>query len=200
MRHRIPPTVAAQIETAREQEKLLILQGRLRAAQDDGGKIQVTIDPGKGQTPHQLTVGFLVNCTGPRESLADNPADLFRNLLQRGLVRPDELDMGIEVTPDFATVDQEGRPSAFLFALGPLLKGTLWETTAVPNPRKPIRSRSASWPAIRCNAQTGRPKHRQTWWNTTSENVFEETVGAKPLSRARCPRLAAFAVAIVRKA
>ena len=135
VRHRIPPTVAAQIEKAQEQEKLRILQGRLRDARDDGGRIQVTIDPGKGQTPHQLTVGFLVNCTGPRESLADVPADLFRNLLERGLVSPDELDMGIEVTPDFAAIDQQGRPSAYLFALGPLLKGTLWETTAVPELR-----------------------------------------------------------------
>ena len=124
-----------EAEKAQEQEKLRILQGRLRDARDDGGRIQVTIDPGKGQTPHQLTVGFLVNCTGPRESLADVPADLFRNLLERGLVRPDELDMGIEVTPDFAAVDRQGQPSAFLFALGPLLKGTLWETTAVPELR-----------------------------------------------------------------
>ena len=29
----------------------------------------------------------------------------------------------------------EGRPSDFLFAIGPLLKGTLWETTAVPELR-----------------------------------------------------------------
>ncbi len=43
--------------------------------------------------------------------------------------------MGIEVTPDFAVVDQEGRPSDFLFAIGSLLKGTLWETTAVPELR-----------------------------------------------------------------
>ena len=63
------------------------------------------------------------------------PNDLFRNLFERGLVRPDELDMGIEVTPDFAVVDQNGRPSDYLFAIGPLLKGTLWETTAVPELR-----------------------------------------------------------------
>ena len=43
--------------------------------------------------------------------------------------------MGIEVTPDFAVVDREGRPSELLYAVGPLLKGTLWETTAVPELR-----------------------------------------------------------------
>ena len=36
---------------------------------------------------------------------------------------------------DFATIDAEGNPSEFLFAIGPLMKGTLWETTAVPELR-----------------------------------------------------------------
>lgn len=134
-RHRIPPGVARQIEIAQQENRLRILQGRLRVVQDNGARLQVTIDPENEQPPHLLVVGLLVNCTGPRESLTDAPQPLFRNLFQRGLVRSDDLDMGIEVTPDFAVVDQEGRPSDFLFAVGPLLKGTLWETTAVPELR-----------------------------------------------------------------
>ncbi len=101
----------------------------------EGDRLQVTIDPGNGQPPHDLVVGLLVNCTGPRESLNDEPDTLFQNLFERGLVRPDELDMGIEVTPDFAAVNHQGQPSDFLFAIGPLLRGTLWETTAVPELR-----------------------------------------------------------------
>jgi len=135
MRHRIPPAVAAQIETAKKEGGLRILQGRLHDVRADGDKIKVTIDPGNGQPQHHLLVGLLVNCTGPRESVKGAPETLFRNLFQRGLVRPDELDMGIEVTPDFAVVNRGGRPSGFLFAVGPLLKGTLWETTAVPELR-----------------------------------------------------------------
>jgi len=135
VRHRIPPAVAGQIETAQKEDKLCILKGRLRDARVDGDRIHVTIDPGNGLPPHHLNIGLLVNCTGPREALTDAPEALFRNLFQRGLVRPDELDMGIEVTPDFAVVNQDGRPSDFLFAIGPLLKGTLWETTAVPELR-----------------------------------------------------------------
>ena len=135
VRHRIPPTVAAQIETAQKENRFRILKGRLRDPRNDGNRIRVTIDPEKGQPTEQLSVGLLVNCTGPRESLADAPDDLIRNLFERGLIRPDELDMGIEVTPNFAVVDQHGQPSEYLFAIGPLLKGTLWETTAVPELR-----------------------------------------------------------------
>ncbi len=66
---------------------------------------------------------------------AETEVPLFQNLLRRGLIRPDELDMGIEIGADFAVIDRKGRPSEFLFAIGPLMKGTLWETTAVPELR-----------------------------------------------------------------
>jgi uncharacterized NAD(P)/FAD-binding protein YdhS len=135
VRHRIPPAVAGQIETAQKEDRLRIKKGRIRDVRGDGDRIRVTIDSGNGLPPHQLVVALLVNCTGPGEAIADAPEALFRNLLERGLVHSDELDMGIEVAPDFAVVDQEGRPSDFLFAIGHLLKGTLWETTAVPELR-----------------------------------------------------------------
>ncbi len=135
VRHRIPPAVAGQIEAAREGGGLEVLKGTLRDVRPEGGRLRVAIDPGDGGPSRELAVGLLVNCTGPRESFNDAPDSLFRKLFGQGLVRPDELDMGIEVTPDFAVVDDQGRPSDFLFAIGPLLKGTLWETTAVPELR-----------------------------------------------------------------
>jgi uncharacterized NAD(P)/FAD-binding protein YdhS len=135
VRHRIPPAVAAQIETAQKEGRLHVIRGQIGAVQSDDARIRVTIAPGNGQPSQELLVGLLVNCTGARESFSDAPEALFRNLFQRGLVRPDELDMGIDATPDFAVVDQQGRPSGFLFAVGPLLKGTLWETVAVPELR-----------------------------------------------------------------
>ncbi len=166
VRHRIPPTVAAQIEIAQKENKLRIIRGRLRDVSPDGNRFEVSIDPGKAQPPHQLTVGFLVNCTGPRESLEDAPDDLFRNLFERGLVRPDELDLGIEITPDFAVVDQHGRPSDFLFAIGPLLKGTLWETTAVPELRAQTRQVAQ---ALLARDQRPEPE----WVQETPENHVE---------------------------
>jgi uncharacterized NAD(P)/FAD-binding protein YdhS len=135
VRHRIPPAVAGQIAAAQSEGGLRILQGRLGVVQSDGDRLQVMIEPEKGRPPYRLSVGLLVNCTGPREGLTDAPEPLFRNLFQRGLIRPDELDIGIEVTPDFAAVDRQGRPSDFLYAVGSLLKGTLWETIAVPELR-----------------------------------------------------------------
>jgi len=166
VRHRIPPAVAMQIETARKEGRLHILKGRLGEIRGDGHRIQVTIDPGDGQPSHELVVGLLVNCTGPRESLNDEPTTLFRKLFERGLVRPDELDMGIEVTPDFAVVDNQGRPSDFLLAIGPLLKGTLWETTAVPELRAQAHQVAK---ALLADDQ----RHQPDWAQETPANLVE---------------------------
>jgi uncharacterized NAD(P)/FAD-binding protein YdhS len=43
--------------------------------------------------------------------------------------------MGIEVNADFETVGRDGLRSNLVYAVGPLLRGTLWETTAVPELR-----------------------------------------------------------------
>ena len=166
VRHRIPPAVAAQIEAAQNEQTLRILKGRLEEIRGDGNRIRATIDPGGGLPSHELVVGMLVNCTGPRESVNDAPETLFRNLTGRGLIRPDELDMGIEVTPDFAVVDEMGRATDFLFAIGPLLKGTLWETTAVPE----LRSQAYQ---IAKALITHEERHEPEWVQETPENLVE---------------------------
>jgi uncharacterized NAD(P)/FAD-binding protein YdhS len=78
---------------------------------------------------------LVINCTGPCAGFSETQVPLFENLLKRGLIRPDGLDMGIDVGSEFAVIDREGRHSDCLFAIGPLMKGTLWETTAVPELR-----------------------------------------------------------------
>jgi uncharacterized NAD(P)/FAD-binding protein YdhS len=166
VRHRIPPSVAGQIETAQKEGRLHILKGRLRDVRGDGDRIQVTIDPGNELPSHNLVVGLLVNCTGPRESLNDEPEALFQNLFERGMVRPDALDMGIEVTPDFAVVDHQGRPSDFLFAIGPPLRGTLWETTAVPELRAQAHQVAQ---ALLAHDQP----HQPDWVQETPANLVE---------------------------
>ena len=45
------------------------------------------------------------------------------------------MNMGIQAAPNFAVLDAQGRESSLLFAIGSVLKGTLWETIAVPELR-----------------------------------------------------------------
>jgi uncharacterized NAD(P)/FAD-binding protein YdhS len=64
---------------------------------------------------------------------------LLQNLLRRGLVAPDTADLGIRVDLDHTVLTGEDDRSRWLLALGPILKGTYWETVAVPELRVQAR-------------------------------------------------------------
>ena len=166
VRHRIAPAIAAQVDAATKDGSLNVIQGTISAVQAEGPKLHVTMESGKGRPGQTLNVGLLVNCTGPRESFANATEPLFRNLFQRGLIRADELDMGLDVTPDFAVVDRAGQPSDFLYAVGPLLKGTLWETTAVPELRAQAHQIAQAFVA---DTEPG----RADWMPMTPANLIE---------------------------
>jgi uncharacterized NAD(P)/FAD-binding protein YdhS len=83
-------------------------------------------------TPH---VDRIVNCTGPEANFREVVDPLTCSLVVQGMARPDALSLGLDVTEDGALLDAAGIPSQTIFAMGPLRKGRLWETTAVPEIR-----------------------------------------------------------------
>jgi uncharacterized NAD(P)/FAD-binding protein YdhS len=128
-RHRIAQSIHEQLTAAIAAERLKIIPGRIGGMSASGDRIQVAVGTST------LEAGWVINCTGPQESYRASKAALFQNLFDRGLVQADELDMGIKSDVNFRVMDGGGYVSEFLFALGPLLKGSLWETTAVPELR-----------------------------------------------------------------
>lgn len=133
-RHRVAEPIHARLMEAVSSGRLRVHKGRVAALDDAGAHVRVTIEGEDGERT-ALEGGLVVNCTGPQAGFSSGSDRLFGNLLGRGLVRPDGLDMGIEVDAEFGVVGRDGRRSDFLSALGPLLRGTLWETTAVPELR-----------------------------------------------------------------
>lgn len=134
IRHRIAQPIHQRLTEAITDGRVRIVKGRVRSLSERGEDVLVTVEKPNGRE-QSLCGGLVINCTGPQDRLADTEVPLFQNLLRRGLIRPDELDMGIDVGPDFSVIDRDGRKSEFLYAIGPLMKGTLWETTAVPELR-----------------------------------------------------------------
>jgi uncharacterized NAD(P)/FAD-binding protein YdhS len=61
---------------------------------------------------------------------------LIKGLLRDGVVRPDPLRLGLDVTGSCALLNKDGAISRRLFAVGPVTKGTFWEMTAVPDIRR----------------------------------------------------------------
>jgi uncharacterized NAD(P)/FAD-binding protein YdhS len=78
----------------------------------------------------------VVNCAGPDADYSRIRDPLVRSLLANGMVRPDALCLGLDVTGNCALLGRDGSISRRLFAVGPVTKGTFWEMTAVPDIRQ----------------------------------------------------------------
>lgn len=131
IRHRIAQPIHQSLTEAITSGQLRVVRGTIARLTDGQQRVGVDLQCHDG-TETNIEGGLIINCTGPKAGFSHTTVPLYKNLLRRGLIRPDELDMGIEVGPDFAVA---GNSSDLLFAIGPLMKGTLWETTAVPELR-----------------------------------------------------------------
>ncbi len=74
-------------------------------------------------------------CTGAGTDVAAAAGPLVRGLLTAGHASADPLGLGLRATPDGALRDRAGRSDERVWVLGPLRRGELWETTAVPELR-----------------------------------------------------------------
>jgi uncharacterized NAD(P)/FAD-binding protein YdhS len=166
-RHRAPQAAYRKVTDAIAGGRLEVHKGRVRSLPSDAACVRVAVDDGTG-AERVLEAGALFNCTGPQEGCTLAGSTLLRNLLARGLVAADELGLGIRVTADFAALERGGERSPHLLALGSILKGTLWETTAVPELRQQAfrvaESIAAGAHAVRVEAGppalTGGPVHQ----------------------------------------
>ncbi len=78
----------------------------------------------------------LVNGSGPQLDDDRISDPLIRSLFDDGLARPDSLSLGLDLGENYRLVSKSGVASEVLFALGPPIRGSLWETTAVLDVRK----------------------------------------------------------------
>ena len=133
-RHRIAPEIHGELTEAERTGQLHVHAAGIEKleALDDG----ISVHLADGET---LTGALVINATGPATRFSATRSALMQNLLRRGLVAPDAMDMGVRVDSDLTVVTADGERSPWLLALGPLLKGTYWETIAVPELRVQAR-------------------------------------------------------------
>lgn len=134
MRHRIAPSIHQQVAGALESGRLKITRAAVTGVKPLGAKVGIELRSRDG-VASLLEAGLAINCTGPHTRFSATRSPLLQNLLRSGLAQPDSMDMGIRVESDFATIEHSGGRSPFLYAIGPLLRGTLWESVAVPELR-----------------------------------------------------------------
>ncbi len=132
-RHRVPPATARTIDKLRSAGRLSVQRGRIVAVTETPTGLRVRIADSGRVT--EVAAGWLINATGPAADITATADPLLRDLLDGGLARPDPLRLGIEADAGGALLDASGGPSDTIFALGPPLRGQLYETTAIPEIR-----------------------------------------------------------------
>jgi uncharacterized NAD(P)/FAD-binding protein YdhS len=129
-RHRISPDIHAGLTHLQLTGQLQVHAAGIDKLVESSDQISVHLDDGT-----TLVGDVVVNATGPSTRLTATSSVLLRNLLRRGLIYPDATDMGIRVADDHTVLTAAGDRSAWLLAMGPLVRGTYWETVAVPELR-----------------------------------------------------------------
>ncbi len=134
LRHRIAPEIHAQVTSSQLTGQLQVHAARFERLAPEGARAKVLLEGGS-----TLIGDLIINATGPQTKFSATRSTLLQNLMRRGLIVPDDMDMGVKVDDDHLVLTGDGKRSELLLAMGPLLRGTLWETIAVPELRGQAR-------------------------------------------------------------
>lgn len=126
-RHRAPLDSISVIHELMLNQQLSVLKGRISDIKENAGCFDITY-ANKFSSNNLLNTEAIVNCTGPESDFHKIDTGLIKQLIHSGLIEGHELHYGIKAS-------KTGEVSKTLFAIGPPLKGVLWESTAVPEIR-----------------------------------------------------------------
>jgi uncharacterized NAD(P)/FAD-binding protein YdhS len=135
-RHRLPLEIFTIIKHLIEQKRILLFKGKINAivANENGAEVHIHQNPsGEIVSYHAQRI---INCTGPQSRLQNTKSPLLKKLEEEKIICNDRFELGLKTTPEGRVCLHDGGIRANMFAMGSLLKGTLWETTAVPEIRK----------------------------------------------------------------
>ncbi|MCA2217695.1 FAD/NAD(P)-binding protein [Jidongwangia harbinensis] len=134
-RHRMAPPVADRIADLRARGLLEVYGGGVGpiTAAPGGFRAEPAARDGAART-----FGAVVNCAGPGR-LPGSADPFVAGLLGSGLARVGPHALGLDVDPAGRLTAADGTVADGLWVVGPLRRGALWETTAVPEIRAQAR-------------------------------------------------------------
>ncbi len=130
-RHRVAPEIDELLQAKLQSGALVVIAGRITGCLERGNRVDLTLQRRGQDGTETLSVGHVINCTGPARDIRSGESRLMRSLLSNAIGRPGPLALGLDVADSGALIAPDGRAHDRLFAIGPLLKEHLWETTAV---------------------------------------------------------------------
>ena len=131
-RHRIPFVSYDKIMKEQINQQLEILAGKLVEIKQSSEGNKLTLWDKRLKKNKEFVVGSIINCTGPETKITATKNELLNQLFKDGIISQDSLNLGLRAnTSSFRTINAENQENECLFAIGSLLKGELWESTAV---------------------------------------------------------------------
>lgn len=138
-RHRVAPKVADQLEALQVSGQLTVRAARLLRASLREGSAEVLLRD-RGQEQARLEhYDYVIRATGLDTDIVRTSHPLASYLYETGLIDADPHGLGVRVDESLQVLGRHGQPIAGLHCLGPLLRGHLWEITAVPELRAAAR-------------------------------------------------------------
>jgi uncharacterized NAD(P)/FAD-binding protein YdhS len=129
-RHRIPPLSYEQINNELLENKLIILAGIIKQFHEKPDGIDVVYTIPSTNKEATIHVASVINCTGPEADISKMEQGLLAKLHNSQLIQPDELKLGIQVSVNDFNIKNIHNTQNF-YAIGNLLRGELWESTAI---------------------------------------------------------------------
>jgi len=137
VRHRMPPQVHAAITVLEQSGRLHRQRGRMQSVNVVGDGLQLSLShAGETQT---LRADLVIQTVGLNTDVRRTRHPLISQLLTNAHIAADPLGLGVKAGTD-GRLQHDGQDWPNLFAIGSLLRGTLWESTAMPEIRQQARN------------------------------------------------------------
>lgn len=129
LRHRMAPLVAERFRRLVETGAVALATGEVVGASELPGGVEVRCADGT-----KRVVSTVISCMGASSlrSSAGPLGNLVRDLERGGTIRLHRLGMGLVVDEVGRAHEAAGEVTPPIYVIGPLRRGALWETTAVP--------------------------------------------------------------------
>lgn len=131
-RHRLPPECAAEIGVLREAGRLRVVRGQVRSVTRSTSWLRCELTSPGASRAETLHAEAIVLCTGPEPDPRRWGSPMIDGLIAHGLASPEANRLGLRTTNSGLLVGRDAVVRSRLSAIGPLRRGRLWESTAVP--------------------------------------------------------------------
>ncbi|GLQ96746.1 FAD/NAD(P)-binding protein [Dyella mobilis] len=137
-RHRLPPQVARLVAGLEKDGRLKRIRGHVHGVALTGHGLSMTFLPKGESAERTLDADLVVQSVGLETDVRRTQHPLLQQMMTNSHVRSDPFGLGIDANAK-GHVLHDGKAWPRLFAIGSLLRGALWESTAMPEIRQQAR-------------------------------------------------------------